>query len=61
MARRSETSRGSQIILALLVLFATWIVLKWVIRVVLSVATTVVVIGAIIFAVWFFLGRDGRD
>ena len=61
MASKSETSRGSQIILALLVLFATWIVLKWVIRVVLSVATTVVVIGAIIFAVWFFLGRDGRD
>ena len=61
MASKSETSRGSQIILALLVLFATWIVLKWVIRVVLSVATTVVVIGAVIFAVWFFLGRDSRD
>ena len=39
-------------------LFAAWIVLKWVIRVVFSVATTVVVVGAIVFAVWIFMGRD---
>ena len=57
MANKSETSVGSQLVLALVVLFATWIVLKWVIRVVVGVATTVIVIGAILFAAWIFLGR----
>ena len=57
MARRSDTSVGSQLLVALLVLFAAWIVLKWVIRVVVSVTTTILVIGAILFAAWIFLGR----
>ncbi len=58
MTNDSKSSLGTQFLLAVLVLFAAWIVLKWVIRVVFSVATTVVVVGAIVFAVWIFLGRD---
>ena len=58
MTNKSETGLGTQLLLAVLVLFAAWIVLKWVIRVVFSVATTVVVIGAIIFGVWILMGRN---
>jgi len=61
MANESKTSLGTQLVLAVVVLFAAWIVLKWVIKVVFSVATTVVVVGAIIFAVWMFLGREKSD
>ncbi len=38
-------------------MFIAWVVLKWVVRVVVSVATTVVVIGAVLFAAWVFVGR----
>lgn len=58
MTNKSDTNLGTQLLLAVVILFAAWIVLKWVIRVVFSVATTVVVIGAIVFAVWIFMGRD---
>lgn len=61
MANESKTGLGTQLVLAVVVLFAAWILLKWVIKVVFSVATTVVVVGAIIFAVWIFLGRDSSD
>lgn len=58
MASKSDTSLGTQVLIAVLVLLAAWIVLKWVIRVVVSVATTVVVVGAIVFAVWILVDRD---
>ena len=61
MAQKSETSLGTQIVLALLILFITWVVLKWVIRVVIGVATTVIVVGAILFGLWLFATRTGRD
>ena len=61
MAQRSETSLGGQIVLALIILFIAWVVLRWVIRVVIGVATTVVVVGAILFGLWLFANRTGRD
>lgn len=61
MAQKSETSLGSQIVLALIILFIAWVVLRWVIRVVIGVATTVVVVGAILFGLWVFANRTGRD
>ncbi len=57
MANKNETSLGAQVILAIVVLVVAWVVLKWVIKVVLAVATTVVVIGAILFAAWILIGR----
>ena len=61
MAQKSETSLGSQIVLALVILFIAWVVLRWVIRVVIGVATTLVVVGAILFGLWLFATRTGRD
>jgi hypothetical protein len=61
MAEKSETSLGTQVILALIVLFIAWVVLKWVIRVVLAVATTVVVAVALLFAAWIFFGKRSSD
>ena len=61
MAQKSETSFGSQILLALVILFIAWVVLRWVIRVVIGVATTLVVVGAILFGLWLFANRTGRD
>jgi Flp pilus assembly protein TadB len=61
MARKSETGTGTQLILAILILFIAWVVLKWVIRVVVGVATTVVVVGAILFGLWIFANRTGSD
>lgn len=61
MEQKSDTSLGTQIVLAVLILAITWVVLKWVIRVVISVATTVVVVGAILFGLWAFATRTGRD
>jgi len=61
MANKSETGLGTQIILAIVVLFIAWVVLKWVIRVVVGVATTVVVVGAILFGLWIFASRAGAD
>jgi hypothetical protein len=61
MANKSETGLGTQIILAFVVLFIAWVVLKWVIRVVVGVATTVVVVGAILFGLWIFASRAGAD
>jgi len=52
---------GTQVILAILILFIAWVVLKWVIRVVVGVATTVVVVGAILFGLWIFANRSGSD
>ncbi len=61
MGNKSETGIGTQIILAILILFIAWVVLKWVIRVVVSVAMTVIVLGAILFAAWIFIGRRSSD
>ena len=61
MANKSETGVGTQLILAIIVLFIAWAVLKWVIRVVVGVATTVVVVGAILFGLWIFANRTGSD
>jgi hypothetical protein len=61
MAQKSEASLGTQIVLAVLILFVAWVVLRWVIRVVIGVATTVVVVGAILFGLWLFANRTGRD
>ena len=61
MAQKSETSLGSQIVLALIILFLAWVLLRWVIRAVVGVATTVVVIGAILWGLWLFATRTGRD
>jgi len=61
MANKSETGMGTQVILAILILFIAWVVLKWVIRVVVGVATTVVVVGAILFGLWIFANRSGSD
>ena len=61
MEQKSDTSLGTQIVLAVVILFITWVVLKWVIRVVIGVATTVVVVGAILFGLWAFATRTGRE
>ena len=61
MAQKSETGVGTQLILAILILFIAWVVLKWVIRVVVWVAATVVVVGAILFGLWMFANRTGSD
>ena len=61
MSQKSETGVGTQLILAILILFIAWVVLKWVIRVVVGVATTVVVVGAILFGLWMFANRTGSD
>jgi hypothetical protein len=61
MAHKSETGLGTQLILAIVILFIAWVVLKWVIRVVVGVATTVVVVGAILFGLWIFASRTGSD
>ena len=61
MARKTETGVGTQLILAILILFIAWVVLKWVIRVVVGVAATVVVVGAILFGIWIFSSRTGSD
>ena len=61
MANKSETGVGTQLILAIIILFIAWVVLKWVIRVVVGVATTVVVVGAILFGLWIFANRTGAD
>jgi hypothetical protein len=58
---KSETGVGTQLILAIVILFIAWVVLKWVIRVVVGVATTVVVVGAILFGLWIFANRTGSD
>ena len=61
MAHKSETGLGTQLILAILILFIAWVVLKWVIRVVVGVAATVIVVGAILFGLWIFVSRTGQD
>ena len=61
MAHKTETGVGTQLILAILILFIAWVVLKWVIRVVVGVAATVVVMGAILFGIWIFSSRTGSD
>ena len=61
MADKSETSEGSRVVFALLVVLAAWIVLKWVVKVVAAVATTIVVLGLLVFAAWLFLGRQNRS
>jgi FtsH-binding integral membrane protein len=61
MADKSETSVGSRVVVALLIVLAAWIVLKWVLRVVAAVATTIVVLGLLVFAAWLFLGRQNRS
>jgi hypothetical protein len=61
MANKSETGVGTQLILAILILVIAWVVLKWVIRVVVGVATTVVVVGAILFGLWMFANRTGSE
>lgn len=61
MAEKNETSLGTQVILAVIILFIAWVVLKWVIRVVVSVASTVIVLAAILFAAWIFIGRRSSD
>ena len=61
MARNTETGVGTQLILAILILFIAWVVLKWVIRVVVGVAATVIVVGAILFGIWIFSSRTGSD
>lgn len=60
-SQKSETSLGLQIVVAVIVLFVAWVVLKWVIRVVIGVATTVVVVGAILFGLWMFANRTGSE
>ena len=60
MAQKSETSLGTQVVLAVLILAIAWVVLKWVIRVVVGVATTIVVVGGILFVAWMFLTRSER-
>ncbi len=60
MAEKSESGTGTQIIVALVVLVIAWVVLKWVIKVVAAVATTVVVLGLVFFVAWLFLGRQNR-
>lgn len=61
MGEQKDTSLGTQVVLALIILFIAWVVLKWVIRVVVGVATTVIVVGAALFAAWIFLGRRSGD
>ena len=61
MADQQETGLGTQVIVAVVVLFVAWVVLKWVIRVVVAVATTVVIIGAILFGFWILMGRRARS
>lgn len=61
MANKSETGVGTQLILAILILFVAWVVLKWVIGAVISVVVTVVVIGAILFALSILLGNKRSD
>ena len=61
MARKTEIGVGTQLILAILILFIAWVVLKWVIRVVVGVAATVIVVGAILFGIWIFASRTGSD
>jgi len=61
MANKSETGLGTQLILAILILFVAWVILKWVIRVVVGVATTILVVGAILFGLWIFMGRPRSD
>ena len=61
MADQQETGLGTQVIVAVVVLFVAWVVLKWVIRVVVAVATTVVIIGAILFGAWILMGRRARS
>ena len=60
MANREETSLGTQVVLAIVILFIAWVVLRWVIRVVVGVATTLVVIGGVVALLWFFL-RSQQD
>ena len=61
MASREETGLGTQIVLAVVILVVAWAVLRWVIRVVVGVATTLVVLGAIVALIWFFLrGQQDR-
>ena len=61
MAEKSETSVGAQVVIALVVLFVAWVVLKWVVKAVAAVLTTVVVIGLLFIAAWLFLGRQNRS
>lgn len=61
MANKSETGVGTQLIMAILILFVAWVVLKWVIGAVISVVMTVIVIGAILFVASIFLGNKGSD
>ena len=61
MANKSETGVGTQLILAILILFVAWVVLKWVIGAVISVVVTVVVIGAILFVLSILLGNKRSD
>ena len=61
MAEKSGTSVGGQVIVALLILLAAWVVLKWVVKAVGFVLNIVVVMGLIFIAVWLFLGRQNRS
>ena len=60
MVEKRETSVGGQVMLALLILFAAWVVLKWVVKVVTFVATIVVVLGLLFIAAWLFFGHQNR-
>lgn len=60
MAGKDETSIGSQILLAVIILVLAWILLKFILGVVVRVATTLVVLGAIVALIWFFL-RNQQD
>ncbi len=61
MAEKSETGVGTQIVVALVLLFAAWVVLKWVVRAVAFVVNTVIVLGLLAVAAWLFLGRQNRS
>ncbi len=61
MAEKSGTSVGTQVVVSLVVLFAAWVVLKWVVKAVAFVLTTVIVMGLIFIAAWLFLGRQDRS
>lgn len=60
MAQKSDSNVGAQVVVAIIVLVIAWAVLKWVVKVVAAVATTVVVLGLLAFAAWLFLGRQNR-
>lgn len=61
MVEKSETSVGAQVVIALVVLFVAWSLLKWVVKAVAAVLTTVVVLGLLFIAAWLFLGYQSRS